>query len=203
MPQKGKLIEDISGGKIVLYQNTLEVKLRDDTVWLTQKQMAALFDKDADTIGLHLKNIYKEHELEESATTEESSVVQTEGQRRVRRKVRFYNLDAILSVGYRVNSKRGTQFRIWATNVLRGHLVNGYTLNKMRLEAQASKIKELQDAVSLLSNIVALENISDETKGVISIISEYSRGLGLLDDYDHERLSTPGGTRRKNRRHDV
>jgi prophage maintenance system killer protein len=197
MPQKGKHIEDISGGKIVLYQNTLEVKLRDDTVWLTQKQMATLFDKDADTIGLHLKNIYKEHELEESATTEESSVVQTEGQRRVRRKVRFYNLDAILSVGYRVNSKRGTQFRIWATNVLRGHLVNGYTLNKKRLTAQAGKIKELQDAVSLLSNIVALENISDETKGVISIISEYSRGLGLLDDYDHERLSTPGGTRRK------
>lgn len=197
MPQKGKLIEDISGGKIVLYQNNLEVKLLHDTVWLTQKQMAALFDKDADTIGLHLKNIYNEHELEESATTEESSVVQTEGQRRVRRKVRFYNLDAILSVGYRVNSRRGTQFRIWATNVLRGHLVDGYTLNKKRLTAQAGKIKELQDAVSLLSNIAALENISDETKGVISIISEYSRGLGILDDYDHERLSTPGGTRRK------
>jgi prophage maintenance system killer protein len=197
MPQKGKHIEDISGGQIVLYQNNLEVKLLRETVWLTQKQMSELFDKDSDTIGLHLKNIYKQRELEESATTEESSVVQAEGKRRVQRKVRFYNLDAIISVGYRVNSKRGTQFRIWATTVLRKHLVDGYTLNKKRLEAQAGKIKELQDAVSLLFNVVALENISDETKGIIQIISEYSRGLGILDDYDHERLSSPGGTRRK------
>jgi len=81
--------------------------------------------------------------------------------------VAFYNLDIIISVGYRVNSKRGTQFRIWATNVLRKHLVDGYTLNRKRLHAQAGKVKELQDAVSLLSNVVALENISDETKGVI------------------------------------
>jgi len=108
MPHKGKSIEDISGGQIVLYQNNLEVKLMRDTVWLTQKQMSALFDKDSDTIGLHLKNIYKEHELEESATTEESSVVQTEGKRRVHRKVRFYNLDAIISVGkYVPNSMPG------------------------------------------------------------------------------------------------
>ena len=168
-----------------------------DTVWLTQKQMSVLFDKDTDTIGLHLQNIYKEHELGESATTEESSVVQLEGKRQVRRKVRFYNLDAIISVGYRVNSKRGTQFRIWATNVLRRHLVDGYTLNQKRLEVQAGKIQELQDAVSLLSNVVALENVADETKGIIHIISEYSRALGILDDYDHERLSVPGGTRRK------
>ncbi|MDD4355883.1 MAG: virulence protein RhuM/Fic/DOC family protein [Smithellaceae bacterium] len=197
MSHKGKSIEDISGGQIVLYQNNLEVKLMRETVWLTQKQMSALFDKDSDTIGLHLKNIYKERELEESATTEESSVVQTEGKRSVHRKVRFYNLDAIISIGYRVNSKRGTQFRIWATNVLRKHLVEGYTLNQKRLEAQVGKIKELQETVSLLSNVVALESISDETKGIIQIISEYSRGLGILDDYDHERLSMPGGTRRK------
>ena len=108
--------------------------------------------------------------------------------------ITLYNLDMIISVGYRVNSKRGIQFRIWATNVLRKHLVEGYTLNQKRLEAQAGKIKELQEAVSLLSNVVALESISDETKGIIQIISEYSRGLGILDDYDHERLSMPGGT---------
>ena len=197
MPKKEKNIEDISGGQIVLYQNKLEVKLIRDTVWLTQKQISELFEKDTDTIGLHLKNIFKEHELEEAATTEESSVVQVEGNRRVRRKIRFYNLDMIISVGYRVNSKRGTQFRIWATNVLRKHLVEGYTLNQKRLKTQTGKIKELQDAVSLLTNVVALENISDETKGIIQIISDYSRGLGILDDYDHERLSTPGGTRRK------
>jgi len=167
MPQKGKHIEDISGGKIVLYQNTLEVKLRDDTVWLTQKQMAALFDKDADTIGLHLKNIYKEHELEESATTEESSVVQTEGQRRVRRKVRFYNLDAILSVGYRVNSKRGTQFRIWATRVLRDHLLKGYTANERRL-------RDLNQAVRLIAGVADRRDLSgDEAKALLQVVGEY------------------------------
>ena len=95
-------------------QTEIEVKLSDETVWLSQKQMAELFDKDTDTIGLHLKNIYKTSELEEDATTEESSVVQIEGNRKVKRKIKFYNLDAIISVGYRVNSKRGTQFRIWA-----------------------------------------------------------------------------------------
>ena len=114
-----------------------------ETVWLTQKQMSALFDKDSDTIGLHLKNIYKEHELEESVTTEESSVVQTEGKRSVHRKVRFYNLDAIISIGYRVNSKRGTQFRIWATNILRKHLVEGYTFNKKILLAKQKNYRML------------------------------------------------------------
>lgn len=110
-------------GEIIIYQTPegkteLEVKLDRDTLWLSQRQMSLLFEKDTDTIGLHLRNIYKEGELEESATTEESSVVQKEGNRRVRRTIRLYNLDAVLSVGYRVNSKRGTQFRIWANRVL-------------------------------------------------------------------------------------
>jgi len=102
-------------GQVVLYKNRLEVRLEKDTVWLSQKQMSILFDKDSDTIGLYLCNIYKEGELEESATTEESSVVQKEGNRHVHRNMCLYNLDAILSVVYRVNSKLGTQFRIWAT----------------------------------------------------------------------------------------
>ena len=94
----------------------IEVTLDHDTVWLSQKQMDELFDKDTDTIGLHLKNIYKSEELIEVSTTEHSSVVRHEGGRDVLRKIKFYNLDAILSVGYRVNSKRGTQFRIWANS---------------------------------------------------------------------------------------
>ncbi len=118
-------------GEIVLYQAQdgtveLDVRLERESLWLNQKQMSLLFDKDTDTIGLHLRNIFKEGELEETATTEEYSVVQTEGRRKISRKVRFYNLDAILSVGYRVNSKRGTQFRIWATHALRDHLLQGY-----------------------------------------------------------------------------
>jgi prophage maintenance system killer protein len=182
-------------GQVVLYKNRLEVRLEKDSVWLTQKQMSLLFDKDADTIGLHLRNIYKEGELKESTTTEESSVVQKEGNRQVRRDVRMYNLDAILSVGYRVNSKRGTQFRIWATNVLRQHLVAGYTINEKRLKAQQGKIKELQETVRLLGNVALLDGVSDEAKGIVQIIAEYSRALNILDDFDHQCLATPKGTK--------
>lgn len=114
-------------GEVVLYRAAdggpaLDVRLERESVWLNQRQMAELFDKDTDTVGLHIRNVFKEGELETGSTTEESSVVQTEGGRQVRRKVRFYNLDVIISVGYRVKSQRGTQFRIWATNVLRQHL---------------------------------------------------------------------------------
>lgn len=101
----------------------IQVKFDHETVWLSQKQMALLFDKDSDTIGLHLKNIYSSGELIEHSTTEESSVVQIEGKRKVKRRIKFYNLDAIISVGYRVNSKRGTQFRIWANKVLKEYPV--------------------------------------------------------------------------------
>ncbi|MEN6373801.1 MAG: RhuM family protein [Smithella sp.] len=183
-------------GQVILCKNHLEVRLEKDTVWLTQKQMSELFDKDTDTIGLHLRNIYKENELEESATTEESSVVQVEGNRHVRRKVHLYNLDAIISVGYRVNSKRGTQFRIWATDVLRRHLVEGYTINEKRLKEQQGKIRELQDTVRLLGNITLLDGVSDEAKGIVQIISEYSKALNILDDFDHQCLTAPKGTRK-------
>ena len=107
--------------EIVIYttpegKETFEVNLKKDTVWLSQKQMAELFEKNTDTIGLHIKNIFSTEELDNKSTTEEYSVVQMEGGREVKRKIKFYNLDLIISVGYRVNSKRGTQFRIWATN---------------------------------------------------------------------------------------
>lgn len=193
---KNQTSDEKTKGQVILYKNKLEVRLAEDTVWLTQKQLSILFDKDVDTIGLHLRNIYKESELKESATTEESSVVQMEGNRQVSRKVRLYNLDAIISVGYRVNSKRGTQFRIWATNVLRRHLVDGYTINEKRLKTQQNKIRELQDTVRLLGNIALLEGVSDEAKGIVQIIAEYSRALNILDDFDHQRLSSPKGTKK-------
>ena len=173
-PEKDVTTQNMKG-QMILYKNHLEVRLEKDTVWLTQKQMSDLFDKDTGTIGLHLRNIYKENELKETATTEESSVVQMEGNRQVCRKVHLYNLDAIISVGYRVNSKRGTQFRIWATDILHRHLVEGYTINEKRLKTQQNKIRELQDTVSLLGNIARLDGVSDEAKGIIQIISEYSK----------------------------
>jgi death-on-curing family protein len=166
------------------------VRLDRESLWLSQRQMALLFDKDSDTIGLHLRNIYGEGELEESATTEESSVVQTEGKRKVRRRVRLYNLDAVISVGYRVNSQRGTQFRIWATRVLREHLVKGYTVNTARL-------RELNQAVRLVAETAARRGVSgDESQALLAVIGQYNRALELLDDYDHQRVARPASTGR-------
>lgn len=112
----------------------IQVRLHDENIWLTQKSMAQLFDCSTDNIALHLKNIFQTGELDEMATTEDSSVVQTEGERNVRRNVRFYNLDAVISVGYRINSVRATQFRKWATDVLKQFTIKGYVLDKTRLE---------------------------------------------------------------------
>ena len=181
-------------GEIVLYQSpdgkaALDVRLDRETVWLNQRQMAELFDKDTDTIGLHIRNIYKEGELTRKGTTEESSVVQNEGGRQVRRKVGFYNLDVIISVGYRVKSKRGTQFRIWATNVLREHLVRGFTLNEKRLQEQEQKMADLRRTVGLLEKTMAHQAIGlDEAKGLLNVITDYAYALTTLDRFDHGTL---------------
>jgi hypothetical protein len=137
--------------------------------------VAELFDKDTDTIGLHIRNIYKEGELTRKGTAEKSSVVQNEGGRQVRRKVGFYNLDVIISVGYRVKSKRGTQFRIWATNVLREHLVRGFTLNQKRLQEQEQKLSDLRCTIGLLEKTLAHQAIGlDEAKGLLNVITDYA-----------------------------
>jgi len=178
------------GGEIILYNAPdgtvkLDVQLERDTIWLSQQQMALLFDRDSDTIGLHIRNAYKEAELEESTTTEESSVVQDEGGRTVHRTVRFYNLDVVISVGYRVNSKRGTQFRIWATNVLREHLLKGYTVNERRLQ-------ELNQAVRLVADVANRRELTgDEATALLHVVGEYSFALDLLDDYDYQRVVAP------------
>jgi prophage maintenance system killer protein len=165
------------------------VKFDNETVWLSQKQMAQLFDKDTDTIGLHLKNIYKSGELEENSTTEDSSVVQKEGKRNVRRKVKLYNLDAIISVGYRVNSKQGVQFRIWANSILKEYLLKGYALDKKRLAQQNEQLKELQDSVKILGNALDYKVLSnDESIGLLKIISDYAYALDILDQYDYQKL---------------
>src|SRR3989338_4170151 len=111
----------------------IEARMKDVTVWLTQKQMAELFDCSVDNIGLHLKNVYSEGELAENSTTEESSVIQIEGNRQVNRPIVLYNLDAIISVGYRINSLRGTQFRIWATQKLKEYIIKGFVMDDERL----------------------------------------------------------------------
>jgi hypothetical protein len=169
---------------IVIYKTKegpeLRVKLEKETLWLTQKQMAVLFDKDTDTIGLHLKNIYAEGELEEKATTEFFSVIQVEGDRKVRRTLKFYNLDAIISVGYRVNSKRGTQFRIWATKVLKNYLVQGYAVNEKRLLEQTQKLKQLQKTINLIQQKSQLPELKEQTEELLSLITQYTNSFTLL-----------------------
>jgi prophage maintenance system killer protein len=140
-----------------------------------------------------LRNIFEEKELNKDSVVAKYATTASDGKIY---NVEYFNLDAIISVGYRVNSKRGTQFRIWATNVLRKHLVDGYTINEKRLKAHQNKINELQNAVHLLCNVALLESVSDEAKGIVQIISEYSRALNILDDFDHQRLASPKGTKK-------
>jgi len=169
---------------------TIEVKLENNTVWLSQKQMAELFDKDSDTVGLHLKNIFKTDELDEFSTTEIYTVVRLEGKRKVKRQIKYYNLDAIISVGYRVNSRRGVLFRKWATQLLKDHLVKGFTINQQKLETQNEQLKELQKTVKILSTAIEFKELSnDESKGLLNIISDYSYALDILDQYDYQTLA--------------
>jgi len=187
---------DYGGDAIVLYSDPdgtikLDVRLVRETLWLSQKQMADLFDKDSDTIGLHIRNIYKESELENVATTEDFSVVQWEGGRSIRRRVKFYNLDMIISVGYRVNSKRGTQFRIWATGVLREHLTRGLTINRQRLEENA---REIEAALELVRRTIASPQLTtDMGRGLVEVIARYTQTFLWLQRYDEGMLTEPKG----------
>ena len=175
------------GGEVVLYRApdgmiTLDVHLEQETVWLSLNQMAALFERDKSVISRHLRNVFKEDELDRQATVANVATVQIEGERTVTRQVEYYNLDAVISVGYRVNSKRGTQFRIWATRVLRDHIVKGYSVNKKRL-------RDLNQAVRLIADTAKRRHLSgDEAKALLRVVGEYSRALDLLDDYDHQRV---------------
>jgi len=173
---------------------SLEVSLNNDTVWLTQAQMAMLFDTSTDNVGLHLKNIFQEEELEETATTEEFSVVREEGKRKVQRQLKHYNLDAIISVGYRVSSKRATQFRQWATQTLKQHLVQGYTLNQKRLKERGI---EFEQVLSLLSQTLANQSlVNPEGAAVVSVIHDYARSWSLLQGYDEQSLGDKNSKQR-------
>ncbi|MDR3425724.1 MAG: virulence protein RhuM/Fic/DOC family protein [Alphaproteobacteria bacterium] len=181
--------------EIVIYEQegrAVEVRLDGDTVWLTQRQMSELLDSSTDNIGLHIKRIYEDGELAEMATTEESSVVQTEGKRSVARKIKQYNLDVIISVAYRVNSKRGVKFRQWATRVLREHLTRGYTLNRQRLESNA---QELEAALRLVQQTAqTAELTTDAGRGLVDVIGRYTQTFLLLQRYDEGLLAEPAGT---------
>jgi len=172
-------------------QTQVDVRFDHDTIWLSQAQMAELFDKDVRTVNEHLKNIYKEQELEEVSTIRNFRIVRTEGNREVERAIDHYNLDAIISVGYRVNSKKGTQFRIWATQRLREYLVQGYSINQHRFDQNA---EELQQALALIRKAAKSPELStDSGRGLVEIISRYTQTFLWLQRYDEGLLNEPSG----------
>ncbi len=180
---------------IVIYEQAgqaVEVRLEGDTVWLTQQQMADLLETKIPNINMHIKGIYADGELEEGATIQESLIVQTEGNRSVSRNVKHYNLDMIISVAYRVNSKRGVRFRQWATGILRDHLTQGYTLNRQRLESNAHELEAALRLVQQTARTAALT--ADTGRGLVDVIGRYTQTFLLLQRYDEGLLAEPPGT---------
>lgn len=167
----------------------IDVKFEGDTFWLSLNQISELFSKDKSVISKHLKNIFKEGELIKDATVAKNATVQIESQRKVTREIEYYNLDAIISVGYRVNSKRGTQFRQWATSRLKEYLVEGVAINEKRLEQKNKEIQVLHDGIRILSR--AIEDVASKSND-FAWLQQFSIGLQLLDDYDHESLDITG-----------
>lgn len=180
--------------EIIIYQTAdkhieLRVQLENDTVWLSQKQMADVFGTAVPAINKHIKNILASGELSRAATVSKMEIVQTEGKRKINRTVDAYNLDMVISVGYRVNSQRATQFRIWATTTLKDHLVKGYTLNQKRLKQLGQNLYELEKAVKH----IRLAGISDtlklsEARGLLDIITSYTQSFVLLNRFDSNNL---------------
>ncbi len=167
----------------------IEVRFEEDTVWLSLNQIAELFRRDKSVISRHFHNIYKEKELVKKATVAKNATVQIESGRRVLRNIEYYNLDAIISVGYRVNSKRGTQFRQWATQRLKDYLVKGYILNEKRLQQLSSNLLQLEKAVKLIQQSGNSDNLQlSEAKGLLEILTNYTQSFVILNKFDSNNL---------------
>ena len=187
-------------GEIVIYQakggkTTLKVKLQQETVWLSQAQLSNLFDKNKRTISEHIRNIFKEGELSENSVVRNFRTTAKDGKSY---ETNYYNLDVIISVGYRVKSQRGTQFRIWASQVLKDHLIKGYSINEKRLQEQNIRLAELQQTVDLMGRVIRRREL-DKTQvaGLLNVITDYSYAMSLLDQYDHQELKIHKTTRKK------
>lgn len=189
-----------STAQIVLYHApdgkvNLDVRLDGDTIWLTQKQIAELFSTERSVITKHLSNIFNTNELSKSSVCAFFAHTAQDGKTY---KTNYYNLDAIISVGYRVNSKRGTQFRIWATQVLRDHVLKGYTINEQRLREQTNQLHELQKTIQLFGRVIESRPLAhEEADGLLHVIVDYAHALDMLDQYDHGRLKITDTTHKE------
>jgi len=189
--------------KIAIYQSDdgeikISARVESDTIWLTQQQMAELFKTDRTTLNKHIKNIIKEGELDKESTCANFAQVQKEGSRNVSRKLIYYNLDMIISVGYRVKSKIATKFRKWATKTLKEYIVQGFAINESRIKQDISHMESLKKAVELVTRSLQhqIETIED-ARSLSSFLNKFANGLQLLDDYDHAKLDSIGSTNRK------
>lgn len=178
--------------EIVIYQSedgktVLDVRLEDDTVWLSQQQMSELFQTDRTVIGRHIRNIYKDGELEEISTCAKNAQVRMEGNRMVTRSIPYYNLDMIISVGYRVNSIRGVKFRQWASSVLKQYLIKGYAVNESMRKKQVAELRQL---VQMLGRTLrhSPDPLKEEQSALVDVVVDYTYALDTLDDYDYQRL---------------
>ena len=178
--------------KIIIYQTEdgqtqIDVRMENETVWLTQAQMAELFQTDRTSIVRHINNIYKVEELDRESTCAKIAQVQMEGSRKVTRSIPYFNLDMIISVGYRVNSKRGIKFRQWANLVLKQYLIKGYAVNQ---RIHSEQIAELRQLVQMVGRTIQNQQIvpNDENQALFDIVVDYTYALDTLDDYDYQRL---------------
>ena len=185
--------EKVIKNEIVLFENQnvkLEVNMKDETVWLSQQQMALLFNSSRTNIIEHINNIYSEEELDKVSTCQNFRQVQKEGKRNIARNIPFYNLDMIISVGYRVKSKNGIVFRKWANKIIKDYLMKGDAVNNKRQEYLEKTIKLLDIAGRINSELSA-----NEAQSIIKVINKYSNALNLLDKYDYKKVSKPNGTK--------
>lgn len=185
--------EKVIKNEIVLFENQdvkLEVNMKDETVWLSQQQMALLFNSSRTNIIEHINNIYSEEDLDKVSTCQNFRQVQKEGKRNIARNIPFYNLDMIISVGYRVKSKNGIVFRKWANKIIKDYLIKGYAVNNKRLEYLEKTIKLLDIAGRIDGELSA-----NEAQSIIKVINKYSNALNLLDKYDYKKVSKPKGTK--------
>ena len=185
-------------GEIIIYQapdgqTSIDVKLENETIWLNLNQMATLFDRDKSVISRHLSNIFKENELGHDSVVAKNATTGSDGKTY---QVDHYNLDVIISIGYRVKSSKGTQFRIWANKILKDYIVKGYAVNEKRLKEQTEQFENLKQTVKLLGNVLETQPLnSDEATGLLKVLTDYTYALDVLDRYDHQVLEIGATTK--------
>ncbi len=193
--------------ELIIYESKdgkmkLSVNLDGDTIWLAQQDIAQLFGVNVPAVSKHVKNIFADGELQKKGTLSKMETVRKEGKRTVKREVETYSLDMILSIGYRVNSGRATQFRIWANQVLKQHLLKGYTINRSRLES--ARHEELKAAVTLIKQTMERKQLTgDESQGLLKVITEYAHTWSMLGQFETEKLAVPNGRRESRFRFDI